>query len=381
MPNVLTDLAADIYKAADKVGREVVGFIPAVTINAGSQVAAKGDTVRSHFTRPATVTDNAPSMTIPEGTDQDVPNKTFSINNRAEVLIPWTGEEMRHVRNGAGFETIYGDQIAQAFRAISNQIEAGLAGTVKAASSRAVGTAGTNPFASNHHIVNEAVQILTDNGAPMLSGDVSLVMNTVAGTAFKNLSNLYKVNEAGESSLLRQGVMTDISNVGMRQSAGIATHTKGSGTGYLVNNGSGFTKGDTVIATDTGSGTILAGDVTTFAGDANKYVNRVALSGGSFTLGDPGLRADLADNAAITIGNDYTPNMMLHRNAVELVVRPEAMPDGGDAAVDVMIVQDPHSGLVFRIAAYKGFKKAMFAITTLYDYKVWKEDFVCTVMG
>ena len=71
MANVLTNLAPDIFKAADQVGRELVGVIPSVTINGdGVTRAAKGDVIRSHFTRAATVnTSLAPSMTIPEGTD------------------------------------------------------------------------------------------------------------------------------------------------------------------------------------------------------------------------------------------------------------------------------------------------------------------------
>ena len=122
--NVLSDLAADIYKAADMVGREVVGFIPSVTINAGSEEAAQGDTVRSHFTREATVNTSAtPSMTIPEGDDQTVDTKTMSLSQIASVRIPWTGEDMKHVDNGSGFETVYGDQIRQAFRGIVNAIE------------------------------------------------------------------------------------------------------------------------------------------------------------------------------------------------------------------------------------------------------------------
>ena len=89
MANTLTNLAADIYRAADIVGREAVGFIPSVTINAGSEAAAQGDTVRSHFTRAATVNTSAtPAMTIPEGDDQTIDNKTMTISQIASVRIP-----------------------------------------------------------------------------------------------------------------------------------------------------------------------------------------------------------------------------------------------------------------------------------------------------
>lgn len=380
MANVLTNLAADIYKAADIVGRELVGFIPAVTVNAGSEAAAQGDTVRSHFTRRATVnTSAAPSMTIPEGDDQTVDNKTMTVSQIASVRIPWTGEDIKHVNNGSGYETIYGDQIAQAMRAIVNTIEAKVATTAYQGASRAVGTAGTTPFASSHGIVNQARQILADNGMPTNDGRVSLIMNTSAGVNFRNLANLYKVNEAGDNTLLRRGVLTDISGVMMRESAQVVSHTKGTGTSYQLSAAGAV--GDTTINVDTGTGTLLAGDIVTFAGTSINYVANTALSGGSFTIGGPGLRAVEADNDAVTIGNNYTANVMLHQSAVELVMRPLAKPLGGDAAVDVMTVQDPFSGLVFQLSVYKGYNKAMIDVTTLYDAKAWKSDAIALVMG
>lgn len=380
MANVLTDLAADIYKAADIVGRELVGFIPSVTVNAGSEEAAQGDTVRSHFTRQATVNTSAtPSMTIPEGDDQTIDNKTMTVSQIASVRIPWTGEDIKHVNNGSGYETIYGDQIAQAMRGITNAIEGHVGTVAYQGASRATGTAGTTPFGSNHEIVNEARQILADNGMPVNDGRVSLVMNTSAGTNFRNLSNLYKVNENGSDQLLRNGVLMDISGVMMRESGQVQAHTKGTGTSYQLSAAGAI--GDTTISADTGSGTLLAGDVVTFAGTSTKYVANTALSGGSFTIGGPGLLAAEADNDAITIGDSYTANLMLHQSAVELVMRPLAKPIGGDAAVDVMTVQDPFSGLVFQISVYKGYNKAMIDVTTLYQAKAWKSDAIATVLG
>lgn len=381
MPNVLTNLAADLYKAADIIGREQVGFIPSVTINAGAEAVAFGDTIRSHFTRAPTLNSSyTPSMTIPEGDDQTVDNKTMTIDKVANVKIPWTGEDIRHVNNGSGYETILGDQIAQAMRTITNSIEQQIAIGLKNGSSRAFGTAGTTPFASNFNEVAEIRQILVDNGCPM-DGQVTLVINSSAGTKLRNLAQLQKANEAGGTDLLRRGALLDLQQIMIKESAGVASHTKGTGASYLTNSAS-LVAGNTAIAADTGSGTILAGDVVTFAADtANKFVVGTALGGGSFSLNAPGLRSAIADNNAISVGNNYTGNIAFHRNAVELAIRPPAQPSGGDAAVDRMTVQDPFSGLVYEIALYKGYGKAMLDITTFYGFKVWKPEFVATLLG
>lgn len=388
MSNTLTDLAADLYKAADVVGRELVGLIPSVTINAGTQEVAKGDTVRSHFTRTPTVnTSFAPAMTIPEGTDQTVDNKALQLNQYASVQIPWTGEDIKHVDNGSGYETIYGDQIQQAMRAITNTIEAYLAGIIYKGASRAVGTAGTTPFASNFDLIAELRQILVDNGCPMEDGNSSLVLSSTAGTKLRNLANLQKVNESGNDSLLRRGTLLDLQGFMMKESAGIGVHTKGTGTAYDINNGSGEAVGQTTITLDggtTGANGILAGDVVTFASDTvNSYVVKSGLlaASGDIVLNDPGLRVAVADATEMTIGNSYTYNVGFHRSAIELVARPVAVPLGGDAAVERMVVQDPLSGLAFDVSVYKGYKKAMIEIGLLYDAIVWKPQHVAILRG
>lgn len=382
MANVLTDLAADIYKAADTVGRELVGFIPSTTINGDATTrAAKGDTIRAAFTRTPTLnTSFSPAMTIPEGTDQTVDNKVMSLDNYLSVQIPWTGEDIKHVNNGSGYETIYGDQISQAIRAICNQIEKDIALAASEGASRAVGTAGTTPFASDFDLIAQARQILIDNGCPN-DNQLSLVLNSAAGTKLRNLAQLQQVNTAGNEQLLRQGTLLDLQGLMMKESAGIVTHDKGAGTSYV-------TSGSTAVGTKdislvTGSGIVKAGDVVTFAGDSNnKYVVGTGITAaGTLSLNETGARVIIPTAKAMTVGATYTPNLAFHKSAIELGIRPPAMPNGGDSAVDIMTVQDPFSGLVFEIAVYKGYMKTMLEVRCLYGVKVWKPDFVATVMG
>lgn len=380
MANVLTDLAADIYRAADIVGRELVGFIPASTVNASDEQVAVGQNVRSFATPSATAVTISPSMTIPEGTDQTLTNKTLTLTNQRGVQIPYTGEDVRFLDGGAGYETVYGAQIQQAMRTLVNEMEADLAEEAYKNASRAVGTAGTTPFGSNFNTVAEARQILADNGMPTNDGRTSLVMNTAAGTNLRNLSTLNQVNTSGDVELLRRGTMMDLMGVMLKESGQVQDHTKGTGASILVNDASAAI-GDTTINADGGSGTILAGDIVTIAGDTNKYVVNTALSGGTFAIGDTGLRTAVADNSAITVGNNYTANIMMHQAGMELVMRAPAKPVGGDAAEDVLIIQDPTSGLVFEVAVYKGFNKAMIQVGAVWGYKAWNSDAIAILMG
>lgn len=380
MANVLTDLAADIYKAADVVSRELVGAIPSITINGnGSQRAALNDTVRSFVAPSVSTGNNVPAMTIPEGGDQTIGNKTLTLDKSKGVQIPWTGEDVLHVNNGSGYDSILGDQFEQAFRAITNEMETDICTSLYQASSRAYGTAGTTPFATagDYTDMSETLRLLKDNG--QAGQDNTLILNTAAGA--KMIGKQADANRQGSDSMLRQGVLLDVAGNRIRESAQVQEHAKGTGAGYLTNSAS-LTVGDTVIAADTGSGTILAGDVVTFAADANnKYVVTGALAGGSFTIGAPGLRVDIAENNAITVGDNYSGNILVARSAAEIAVRAPAKPNGGDAATDSMIVVDPRSGIPFDVSFYKGFQKCMINVSAVWGDTVWKEEGVATLLG
>jgi hypothetical protein len=380
----ISALVENLFRARDMVAAEPTGFIQSVIVNGGSEGVSQNGTITSmRTTQPTLNTSYTPSMTIPEGDGQTIAADTMTLDKVANVRIPITGEIWKQLGNTVGDQYAIDQTIAQAIRTMRNAIEANAGIAIKNGSSRATGTAGTNPFATNINPLADLAQILTDNGCPMDS-DLSCVFNTTAGTKFRQLTNLYKVNEAGDSNLLRRGEFGNIFGFSLKQSAGVASHTKGTGTSYQVNQ-TGLTNGSTTVTVDTGSGTVVAGDIITFASGTGSGYNYVVKTGiaaaGDLVLNYPGLRGNIADNNAITIGNNYTANMGFHKSAVEIAMRPPAQPYGGDAAVDRMTMYDEKSGLTFEVALYKGYGKVMLDLTCFYGIKVWKPEYVATLLG
>ncbi len=386
MPNVLTSLAADMYVAADVTSRELTGFIPSVSLNAGSQRAALGDVVRAAFAPTVTSAAVVPSMTIPEGTNQTIANKTMTISDREAVQIPWEGEEQMHVNNGAGYETIYGLQIEQAMRTICNKIELAVSTAAYLGASRAYGTAGTTPFATQGDMTDaaEVLRILKDNGHP--TGN-NLVMSTAAGARFIGLQSRYNVaGQDGVDAIQRQGILLPTAGMDLRESAQVLAPAIGTAAGYTTN-AAAYAIGATSITLITGSGTVLAGGIVNFAGDANKYVVATGVAApGVIVLAEPGLRVAIpAAATALSTVAASSRNIAFNRSAIELVVRPPAMPKVGgvylDAAIDSMTIIDPRSGLPFEVRAYVGYGKAMIDVSAVWAVKVWKSQGVAVLLG
>lgn len=376
----VSSLLENIFRAKDRVAREITGFIPSVTINSSDAGVSTGGTVTSHYAPAPTLnTSVTPAMTIPEGDNQTIAVDTVTIGQTANVQIPVTGEVWRQIDNTAG-QALLDDMFAQAIRKIVNAIETHVGSVAYKGASRAVGTAGTTPFASNFNTIADIRKVLIDNGCPD-DGMLSLVINTAAGAKLRQLASLYQANTAGTSETLRRGSLLDLLGIAIRESAQVASHTKGTGSGYLINLGN-VAVGSTALTLDTGSGTIVAGDILTHASDStNKYVVKTALASNVVTIANPGLLIATANNDAVTVGDSYTANVAMHKSAIELVMRPPAQPYGGDAAADRMTIRDEQTGLVFEVATYKGYQKNIIDITCVYQAKVWKPENVAILLG
>ena len=377
----LTALTETLFRARDIVAKEPTGFIQGVLVNSSRDGVSINGTVQS-FTTPASTVNTSvtPAMTIPAGDDQTIAAKTMTIGQTANVKIPLKGEDWLKLNNTAGGQRVLDDMFAQAIRAIRNTVEAHVGSVIQLGASRAVGTAGTTPFATTINNVFDVRQILVDNGAPA-DGQRSLVLNTTAGTKLRQVPNLYKANEAGSDSLLRRGELMNLGDFSIRESAGVTSFTAGAMTGALFN-GAGAV-GDTTITFDTGTVNttgIKAGDVITVSNYKYVVATGTTSTSGTFTIQEPGLREVVADNTAITVNSSYAANAAFHRNAVELIIRPPAIPNGGDAAVDRMTISDD-TGLVFEVAQYKGYLMELFDFTCYYQAKAWNPKYIATLLG
>ena len=383
MPNTLTNLIPSAYRALNVVSRELVGFIPSVQLDPSAEMLAVGQTI---YIPQAPVNsagkDITPAMAFPTAAYQTIGSKSHSLTKQRAFPFSWQNEERKAMDSGPGYLSINEQQIAQALRAAVNEIEVDIAVAAKNGASRAFGaTAGTAPVLADWA---QAKKILDDNGAP--STDRTSVFDTTAGVALRSTSNLYKVNEAGDGgSLLRQGLLGNLFGFNLRESAQIQTTTKGTAASATTDS-AGYAVGATVLTlASAGTGTILAGDIITFAGDTNKYVvasgDADVSTGGTITLAEPGLRVAMsAATKAITVFGTSARNTAFSRNSILLSTRLPASVQG-DLATDRQVITDPLSGISFELSMYPGDRMVHYEVGVCWGVTVIKPEHLAIIIG
>jgi len=380
--NTITGLVPDIYEGLDIVSRELTGMIPSVTMNASADRAAVGQNIRVDVEPEGNLVDITPSMTIPEPTGQTSGFTDIVITKSKAAEFGFIGEQVKGLNTGPGFPSVRAQKIAQAIRKLANSIEADLCG-LQSTFSRAVGTPGTTPFATINDYTDAtfARKILKDNGGDF---NARIVMDTTAGATL--LGKQGAVNSAGTDLIMSQGILVDRAGMPLRESGFVENHVAGTGASATTN-AAGYAVGATVLTlASAGTGTLLAGDVVTFAGDANKYVlasgDTDVSNGGTITLAAPGLRVAMSEaTKAITVLATSARNMAFSENALVLASRAPALPEEGDQAADRMLITDPRSGLTMEFALYLGYRKVRYEVSLAWGVKNIKPEHTALILG
>lgn len=377
MANTLTDLTPDLFAALDVVSRELTGFIPSVSRDSSLERAALNQTIRSFVAPASTASDLTAGQLPADDGDQTIGNKTITISKSRYVPVRWNGEEQRAMNTGPGYNSILADQFAQAMRTLVNEIETDI-GSLYIKASRAVIANGTTLFDATTTVyqdIADARRILADNGAPL--SELQMVMDTAAGAALRGNIQYVGADTAGDTTILRQGILLDVHGFKIRESAGVATHVNGDASG--ANDVDAIEPiGETSLSNDGGgTGGVLPGDVINLAAGSHYYVVADAnadLSSGNVVINANGLRVATASGDILAIHASLNRNMAFARSAIQLVTRAPALPQEGDSAVDRMVIQDPRSGLAFEISKYLEHRQVKYEVAMAWGFEMIKPE-------
>ncbi|MBM6442398.1 P22 coat - protein 5 family protein [Pseudomonas sp. MIL9] len=376
MANIFTALQPVLYSAAQEVSNEPFGVISAITADFDDKGVAVGDAVKVPVAPIRAVKSFTPSMAMPTGDDATADGVSVQITNTDYVDWNLTGEQIKSLENAGSDKEWVRQMIAQGMRALRNKAEVAACTAIKVGATRAVGTAGTNPFASDINIIPDVRKVLFDNGAPM--ADLQLCIDSSAGTSARKLGIIQQAYQAGNDQERRSGDLLRQFGFSIRESAGITAHTKGTGTAYVTSGSTGIDVPS--VALVTGSGTVLAGDVVSFAADtANKYVvNNGVAAPGTITLGRPGAQIVIPTANAMTIGNNYVPNLAFERSAVVGVMRAPIIP--ANPIISQTLISDKF-GMTYLLLQIAGYGMTTWQLHIAYGFKVVQGEHVAVVMG
>ncbi|UPT53213.1 P22 coat protein 5 family protein [Synechococcus phage Ssp-JY42] len=377
MPNTLTALAPTLFSAAKKVANEPFGAVSAIDTRFDNKGVALNDTVKVDIAPTRSASDFTPAATTSSGTDATASSISVQITKSRKVSWHLTGEQIRSLENATISRDWIEQLMMQGMRTLRNEAEVDCVSAIRKGGSRAYGTAGTTPFASDLSLLTNLRKILQDNGAPL--ADLQFVCDTSAGLNLRNLGVFQNAYQAGSEEERRSGNFLPQMGFQIRESAGISTVTKGTGSGYLINMGSGLAVGGTDVTVDTGSGTVLAGDIVTFGGtSAHKYVATSALASNVFSIGSPGSRVLEADNDAITVGNDFTPSLAFERNAVVGIMRPPLIP--ANPIINQQLISDQY-GMTYLLLDIAQYGQRTWELHLAWGFQAVNQEFIAVGLG
>jgi hypothetical protein len=370
MANTNTNIMPRILARGLKVLRENASMPRLVNSDYSAEAARKGTTVDVPVPTASSTTDVVPANTPPAGTD-----KTFDL-----VQIPldqWkknlpfylTDKELAEIDANQHFIPMAVDE---AMRTLAQTVNQYLFAQYKGVFGY-FGTAGTTPFATTVQGATQTRAILNTQKCP--KANRRGMLDFTAEAQFLELAQFSNLEQTGDDRVKIEGEMGRKYGNDWYSDDDVPLHTAGTGTAYVTNGTQALASKSVVL--QTGTGTVVVGDIVTFAGHSQTYAVTAGIAAPGTISIYPGLQVAVTTGVAMTIKASHRVNLIFHRDAFAFATR--TLQDDGDA--NTVTMQDPKTGLVLRLEKIRQYKQTLYEFDILYGAKLVRPELACRLAG
>lgn len=338
----------------------------------------KGSTIDVPIASAITAAAVTPSYVKPDDAGVSPTKVSLSLDKWYEAPFFLTDKEMLEVMNGT-----IPLQAQEAVKALANQVDNDILALYKSIYGY-VGTAGTTPFATDLTEFLDARKTLNNQLAPL--GDRFVVLDPDAEANALGLRAFQDASFRGDAAGINDGIIGRKLGSTWFVDQNVPTHTAGTASGATLDNTDMVAGVKTGTLASAGTGTILVGDIITFAADTTGQTYTVTsgdadVSNGGTISWEPGLKMSWTTNAtAITVKGNHVANMAFHRDAFALATRPFAGADPMGLGQFSSAV-DPVSGLTLRLEVSREYKRTRFSYDILYGVGCVRRELACRIAG
>ena len=371
MPNDLTEVIPKLLVQGLRALRENAIMPQLVNREYETTAGEKGSTIDVPIPSAIEAVDVAPANIAPNPGDSVPTSVPIPLDQWKEAAFQLSDKDQLEA-----IDDIMPMNASEAIKSLANKVDTFLLGLYPAFFGVA-GTAGTTPFTDGttddatdlRKILNVQLAPVQDRWAVI---DPDAEAKALGVRAFQDLS------WNGSTAAIIEGNLNRKMGFGWFQDQNVLTHTKGTGTGYVVTGVEPI--GSTTLALSVGSGTIVVGDIITIAGDTQTYTVLVGIAApGTITI-SPALRVATVGSDAVSIVDTHVVNLGFHRDAIAFASRP-LQRYGSEFGVISSTAIDPISGLALRVEATHEHKRLRFSYDILYGAAVVRPELGARLLG
>lgn len=309
--------------------------------------------------------DSVPSADGPRTEALEAVDNFMTIERVRNVPITITGDQYKGM--SGNIYPLIKDAIVKAVRKLVDEADDFVAKKVLEGASRMAGGDFSN--------VAAFASLTKEYGSNKIlpAGKAEIVLGADALLDLQSAEHYNNASKFGSDELIRRGRLAQIHGYQIGSKPVFPELEEGTATGYTLDGD--HAAGATKLKITGGTGDFKPGVPVEFSlGETDipgiYVVKQASSSTGVLEINAPGLLQDVNNGVTISIIANPVNGVAYMPDYTRFIVRPPALPAGGDAADDYQMFKDPVSGLVLEVAFYKQYRQQTLDVRWAYGAKV-----------